>query len=268
MKEENDILLSRFLAGELPERELREMEQRLNADPEFAEALRGRRQEDTFLRTEADLPDLRAKMKELAEEHFTVSAQTITEQPENESENELDKGRSGGAPEAKVRKLSWWRYAAGGSVAAIMLLAIYWFEPFTAGDPYQQYAQYEPLSLTEKSATLAPTAAPAEAAFNRANYEEAFQLLTSYLKDQPEDNQARLALGIAALETGREQIAQDIFTTLAGGRTSYQDDGQFYLGYALLRSGDPGARAALEKVSPNNPDYGVRVQKMLQLLGD
>lgn len=265
MKEQDDILLSRYLAGDLPERELREVEQRLNADPDFAGALQQRQQEDVFLRTEADVPDLRAKMAELAEEHFRAGTRVQSKEQEKQGSGQ-EEPETGSRPPAKVRKLSWWRYAASGAVAALVILSLWWFDALSSGEPYQQYAQYEPLALTEKSDGLPATAAPAETAFNAGDYEQAFNLLTTYLRERPDDNQARLALGIAALETDRDGVARQIFTALAEGTTSYRDDGQFYLGLALFKAGDSAAREALEKISPENPDYGVRSREMLQLM--
>lgn len=260
MKEEDDVLLSRYLAGDLPEAELRQTEQRLGADSEFAEALRLRRQEEVFLRTEADLPGLQARMSELAAAHF----------PTTESAEPTAGQTTVAAPAgARVRRLSWLRYAAGGAVAAMLVLLVYLFDPFGPADPYGPYAQYEPLALTEKSDELPAAASAAEAAFNRADYAAAYPLLTDYLAEAPDDNQARLALGIAALETDRDVEALALFTALAEGTTSYRDDGQFYRGYALLRADRiPEARAALQQISAENPDFGVRARELLQLIED
>lgn len=268
MKEEDDILVSRYLAGDLPEREQQEVKQRLETDPEFAKALRMRQQEDNFLRTEADLPDLRAKMAALAGEHFPNAAQQA-QQGGGARVRSLGTKKQGEqtAPPAKTRSVSWWQYAASGAVAAMLILALWLWNPFSGGADYQQFAQYEPLSLTEKSTGPdGVRAASIDQAFNEGEYAIAYELLTDYLATDPDNNQARLALGIAALETGRDAEAKAIFTELANGQTSYRDDGQFYLALTLFKAADPAARQALEKISADNPDYGVRVREMLQLV--
>lgn len=270
MKEEDDIVISRYLADELGPPELAAFETRLAAEPPLAAELQRRQQELTFLRTEAALPGLEAEMARLAGTYFRSDeeeARTQVQAPPSAPEARPPQGdgtkQQGGA---KVRSLNWQRWLPAAGVAAAIALVLLLWNPFADKDPYRQFAQHAPLYLTEKSSDPAPAAAAAEAAFNAANYPAAYNELTAYLRQRPDDNEARLALGIAALETNRDTEAQAIFTELANGTTTLQDDGQFYLALAYFKAGDSRARAALEKISPENPDFGVRAGQMLQLL--
>lgn len=263
MNEENDILISRYLATDLPPPELAAFEARLAAEPELAEELRRRKEELTFLRAAATRPDLETQMAALAAQHFSA------EPDKKEARTQVpaaDKGQGNSTGKtAKVRSLNWKRWLPAAGIAAAVALVLLLWNPFSVAEPYRQFALYVPLNLTEKSNDKGAAAA-AQEAFNAGNYEQAHTELIKYLQQQPDDNEARLAFGIAALETGRDAEARTIFAELANGTTTFRDDGQFYLALAYFKAGDQRAKTELKKISPDNPDFGVRVREMLQLM--
>ncbi|MEM9930553.1 MAG: hypothetical protein AAF840_12085 [Bacteroidota bacterium] len=263
MNEAHDVLISRYLAADMGPPEVAAFEARLAAEPELAAALQQRQEEQTFLRTEAALPDLQEKMAELAGLHFREEEEASTQVQGAEQEKQ---GRETNQGTATIRILNWKRWLpAVGFAAAVALVLLIW-NPFSQQEPYQQFAAYAPIYLTEKSSDPAPAAGPAEAAFNQQDYAAAYPQLIAYLQQRPDDNEARLALGISALETNRDAEARAIFQELANGNTALQDDGQFYLALAYFKAQDPRTTAALQAVGKNNPDYGVRVERMLQLV--
>lgn len=257
MKEEDDVLISRHLAQELDENEQTAFAARLAAEPDLARELEQRRREQTFLRTEATLPDLRQRMDALSDQYFKSHEKKARTQVQEEVSPK---------PGATVRRLGWRRWVPAAGIAAAVALVLVIWNPFASGDGYEQFADYAPIYLTEKSSDTAPAAAAAEAAFNAGRYAEAYRQLSAYLAQRPQDTEARLALGIAALETDRDGEAQTIFSDIASGTSALADDGRFYLALAYFKAEDPRARATLEAVGENNPDYGVRVGRMLQLL--
>jgi hypothetical protein len=268
MNEENDILISRYFATDLPPPELAVFEARLAAEPELAAELQRRKEELTFLKTEAALPDLETQMAALATQHFLSGTEEVTGQmagPQVQEKEKTEQGKKDGNT-AKVRSLNWKRWLPATGIAAAVTLVLLVWNPFTSAEPYQQFAQYAPLSLTEKSSTDVASVTAAQEAFNTENYAEAHTQLILYLQQNPDDNEARLAFGIAALETGRDAEARAVFIQLASGTTAFKDDGQFYLALAYFKAGDKRAKAELEKISLNNPDFGVRVREVLQLV--
>jgi anti-sigma factor RsiW len=268
MNEKNDILISRYLATDLPPPDLAAFEERLAAEPELAAELQRRKEELTFLKTEAALPDLETQMAALAKQHFQAGAADTTGQearPQVQKKDEEEQGTKA-AQTAKVRSLNWKRWLPATGIAAAVALVLLVWNPFTSAEPYQQFAQYAPLSLTEKSSTNTASVTAAQDAFNSGNYAEAHTQLINYLQQNPDDNEARLAFGISALETNQDAEARAIFMELANGTTAFKDDGQFYLALAYFKAEDPRAKAELEKISSDNPDFGVRVQEMLQLV--
>lgn len=261
MKEEIDVLISRYLAADMDPPEQEAFEARLPSEPDLAAALQQRREEQTFLRTEAALPDLEAKMAALASAHFKKEeAQSQVQSEDTEAQ------APAAAKTATIRRMGWKRLLPPAGIAAALALVLWLWNPFAEKEPYRQFAQYAPLYLTEKSSDPAPAAAPAEAAFNAKDYAAAYLQLIAYLQQRPDDNEARLALGIAALETGKDAEARALFQELADGDTAFKDDGQFYLGLAYFKANDQRAKAVLTAVGKENPDYGVRVGEMLQLV--
>ncbi len=263
MKEEDDILISRYLAEELDDKNKTALEARLAEEPTLATELEQRRHELTFLRTEASLPDLKSRMQELGSQHFKESlGNTTTDQTASPQHPATNTAKQ----EATVRRLRWKRWAPAVGIAAAVALVLLIWNPFATAAPYEQFAQYDPVYLTEKSSDAAAAAAPAEAAFNAGHYSEAYKQLTNYLTQRPDDNEARLALGISALETNREAEAETIFADIAAGSSALNDDAQFYLALTYFKIEDPRAKATLLSIDKKNPDYGVRVTEMLQLL--
>jgi len=150
MNEENDILISRYLAADMVLPELAAFEARLAAEPALAAELQRRKEELTFFRTEAALPDLEAQMATLATQHFQSApeselGQEAWTQVQGQGQNEQCKQ---GDQTAQIRTLNWecWRPATG-IAAAVARVLLHW-NPFST-DSYQQFALHAPLYFTE-----------------------------------------------------------------------------------------------------------------------
>lgn len=245
MNEIDQQLISAYLLEDLPPAARAGLEKRLAAEPELARELTAQQQLRTYLSTQAQRPALEAKMAELSASFREQATETSV-------------------PQAKVRRFRPWMGAVGAAAAIALLLIV--FNPFAQPDLYEQYAQHQPLSLVEKG-DAEVSAQAAQTAFNAGNYPEAYTALNLYLEAAPDDVQARLALGIAALESGRGTEAIAIFSELASGSTALQTAGQFYLGLAYLKTGDQArAQEAMEGVAASHPDYGPKAREILQAL--
>jgi len=111
---------------------------------------------------------------------------------------------------------------------------------FPSASTYEQFAQHEPLALTERSSGP-DRAAAAEQAYNEGNFTAAIPLLKEYLDAQADDEQARLALGISLLETDRDEEAIAIFRRIAEGQSALAPYGNWYLALAAVKRGDNAA---------------------------
>ena len=233
-------LIDAYLQKELPPAELPAFQQRLVADAAFAAELALRQNMHNYLRTQAHLGQLEEKMATLGPTYFGEQA-------------------------AKVRHLNARYWIMGLVAAAVAVLLVVW-NPLGRADLYREFAQHQPLNLTEKS-TTGQLATAAEASFNAGNYEAAYRQLTTYLQEEPADNQARLALGIAALETGRIPEAQAVFTAVAAGDSVFRSYGTWYLALSYLKVGaKTAAKATLEKIPATDPDFGARAVELHRAL--
>lgn len=246
MNENDKQLISAYLLGDLPVEERTDLEKRMAAEPELAAELAAQQELRTYLSTQAQRPALDAKLAELA----TV----FREQSEAETS----------APQAKVRRFRPWMGAVGVAAAIALLLVV--FNPFAQPGLYEQYAQHQPLSLVEKGDAEADAQA-AQNAFNTGDYATAYTALVAYLETVPEDAQARLALGIAAMESNRSAEAIATFTGLAEGNSALKAAGQFYLGLAHLKDGNRArTQEAMEGVPASHPEFGPKARSILESL--
>lgn len=215
MEEQEYILIERYLQGATSPEETTAVEQRSASDTVFAAAIEGRRQLNDHLRAVANEDKLLPTLESLGEQYF----------PERE---------------AMVRPLgNNRRWLFGLVAAAVIALAVFfagpWFSP--SGGGYEQFAQHEPLSITERG-NGQQAAVAAEAAYNDGRFSEAIELIKAYLKDQNDDERARLALGVSLLETDRDEEAIVIFQQIADGRTALAAYGNWYLALAAVKRGD------------------------------
>lgn len=248
MKPEDHILIEEYLDGRLSEEARAELEARLDTDDELAQAFALRRDMDRHLRKQEKRAQLKATLAELGEEFFQAEAPA--------------------AKPAEAKRIPlhrrWYAYAAAILLVATVSVVLYLnLRPGL----YEQYAQHAPLALTVMSADTDALGAQAEQAFNDGHYENAYVLLQNYVSTNPENNLARLYLGISALETNRLEEAQSIFNQLkteAGGQ--WADYGQWYLALAYLKRGDKAAcRAELEEITEDSEWYE-EAQRLLDRL--
>lgn len=215
MEEKDYILIERYLQGATSPEETSAVEQRSASDTDFAAAIEGRRQLNNHLRAVANEDKLVPTLERLGEQYF----------PERE---------------AVVRPMGnnrRWLY--GLLAAAVIALAVLFAGPWfaTSGGGYEQFAQHQPLSITERGDGQ-EAAAAAEAAYNDGRYSTAVPLLEAYLKQQNDDERARLALGVSLLETNRDEEAVEIFERIAEGKTSLAPYANWYLALAAVKRGD------------------------------
>lgn len=234
-------LIDQYLQHELSEEEQLDFQQRLETDPDLAAALAFRKATLRYLNAQDGLPALQQEMAVLNEQYFGA------ETPE------------------KMKKTSLKRWLWPVAAAACIVLALLLWNPFQA-DPYQRFAQHEPLSLTEKSGT-AHIGSEAESSFNAQDYPKAYEQLKTFLAQQPNNKQAELALGIAAMETERYTEATAIFNRLAQGSSVYQTAGQWYIALLYVKQQQyEEAKKALAKIPPSDTFYRAKARELLSTL--
>jgi hypothetical protein len=240
---ENDYkLLDRYLAGELSSEEQADVNRRLAADADFAEAYEFRRATDRYLRTRRAEAALREQLAELGAKHFAGGAQDVAT----------------GAPAAKVRRL-WPGLLALAAAVALLLLA---WPPWGQADLYTRYADHPPLSFTTRGAA-SEALQKAETAWLAQDYEAAyaaFAQLPDSIRQRP---QILLARGIVAVETERYGEAQLLFRRLSTGQSALRDYGAWYEALTMLKAGNEAtARELLRTLEVSDPQLQQRIQAL------
>lgn len=222
--------IDEYLSGQLSAADQQAFEEELNRDPELRAQVDLQRDMAFLLSHQKDKAALRAQLEQTGAEFFR----------EGESAR----------PKARVRWIGW----AATAVAAAVLLFVFW-PVFMQPDLYQQYAEFPPLALSEKS-TATTNWAATEQAFNTGDYAEAAVQLEDYLETFPEDQQARLYLGIAQMETGELETARRLFAEVRAAAPGLSDYAEWYRALSFLKGNAPEkARATLKSITEGSPFY-------------
>ena len=154
----------------------------------------------------------------------------------------------------------------GLAVAASFALLIFALSGLFQKTTYDQFAQHQALNLVEKSET-APIAIKAQEEFNTKNYAAAFESLTTYLTQSPEDNKAVLAKGICALELNRFPAAIAIFDQIHSGTSALKTSGTWYLALSYLKQNDlQQTKKYLHLIPDSDSFYAKKAEDLLAQL--
>ena len=258
MKEQDYLDIEAYLQGELPAAAAGALEARAAADPAFAAVLAGRQLLNGHLRAAAEEPALRSNLTALSAKYFT-------DEDAAGGKAAMDTPNEAVVTPLLPRKR---RILLISLAAAIILLLVFGgrmlFED-KAGS-FEQFAQHQPLSLTERGEGDNGISA-AEAAFNEGRYKEAIPPLREYLELNKEDARARLALGIAHLEKGDNDEAVRLLTEVAERGGSVAPYGNWYLALAAVRRDDKAAaRRYLDRIPAGDAFLDDRVAGLREVL--
>ena len=207
--DQGNKLIEDYLSGKLSPEEIAAVDQRLATDAAFARAFQMQKSMNAFLVRENNKKQLIPQLEELGKKHFEKTT-------------------------AKTIGINRRRIFAGLAVAASIALLIFALNQIFQQPLYDQYAIHQPLNLIEKSES-AQVAAEAQEQFNNKNYKGAYQSLTTYLEQFPDDTKAILAKGIAALELDQYEDALAIFDQIHKGSTAFQSTGTWYLALTYVK---------------------------------
>jgi TolA-binding protein len=217
-----------YLSGRLSPEARQAFEEELNRDPELQKQVGLQRDMVFLLSHQKDRTELKGRLEKTGANFF----------------GEEEPAR----PRARIRWIGW------AAAAAAVLLFVLW-SVFVQPDLYQQYAEFPPLALSEKS-TATTNWAATEQAFNSGDYAEAALQLEIYLEAFPDDQQARLYLGIAQMETGDLEAARQSFAEVSAVAPALSDYAEWYRALSYLKGNAPeDARPALEGIAEGSPFY-------------
>ena len=248
MEDKDYLFIDRYLQGELNADEAAQFQTRIDNDPLFAAAFRERQVFDRYLRVQQRVPELKKNMEALNKQYFREASATETQ-------------------EANVKPL-WQKPSAwiAAVAAAVALLLVLW-NPFRpAKSLYEQFAIHQQLVFAERG-DGAQSREEAQVAFNRGEYKAAYPQLLRLEPDMPDNAQLQLAIGVAALETGRTVEARSRFQALADGNTALQPYGLWYLALTEVKRGSPKqAIPFLERLEQQSSPLKEKAQALRQQL--
>jgi hypothetical protein len=244
-KEEDGILLERYLDGDMDASEREAFERRIEDETDLAAALEERRLLHHFLSIKTERDALKAQLPKLSEEFFK------------------DK------PQAVVRPLGGRRLLlrVAAAAALIALLLLLW-QPWQVASPErlaERFIAPAPLEIGTERGSDDASFAEAETLYNTKQYAQAIPQLEAYLASETGrlDNNARLALGIAHLQTGQYETADGIFHQLAQSSWNRKEEGYWWLALSALKRAD----VAAAKGYLSNIKGGPLQDKASQLMG-
>ncbi len=235
----------RYLSGEMDARERALFEAELLVNEALRHDLELYKSIDKTMSSTANENELRQTLKQMNEKYF--------------------------AGTGIVKKGNFIKWMAAAAVLVVILAAGYYYllpsKP-AADKLYAQFARHESLNLLQRGNKTDSLAATAAAAFNSKKYLVALTPLQEYLKEQPDDIQARFSLAVCYLETGAHADAEKIFSSVASGPTAYAETAKWYLALTALKKKDiPGCRKYLENIPETSPYFTKAKELLVKLPG-
>jgi tetratricopeptide (TPR) repeat protein len=158
------------------------------------------------------------------------------------------------------RNFSWLILAA--AVVALLLVARVMLRPSL----YEQYANYPELSLTEKAVDGEVGIEEIETAFNSKDFTKAQSLLEQYSQAHPNDAQARLYIGLCAIELQQYARARAVLEPLAQEEGPFRDYAYWYAALSWLKQGNKAACREALKSLPEDSEFWEKSRALLKKL--
>ncbi|MBK6263648.1 tetratricopeptide repeat protein [Marivirga sp. S37H4] len=241
MKDADYILFEDYLSGNLSHEELKAFELRLKADPEFSHAFELYKETSGFLenkyKNEDELISFKGNLKNISENYFNKN---------NSSNN---------------RSL-WWKVAAAACI--LLFVGLYFFQQFSRPG-YQEFANYQAISLTERGAEN-ELLFKAEEAFNAGKYQEAEKYFEEILEDDDNNHELKLYRAISLIETENYLKAEEILDEISNSTSVYQYEAVWYKALSRLKQEKYQESAEILKTIPKEEAKYAEARKLLDRL--
>lgn len=247
MEAEAYHLFEKYLNNDLSRSEKEEFEKRISDDPEFAEAFQIYKEISISLEAkenrEAGEKKLRKNLEELSDEYFNINTRK------------------------KPAKIISLRRVLELAAASIIIVLGTWFilNQTQSKPTYSEYADYGALALTERGEDDSVKIL-AENLFNNEQYEEAVGILEKIHVQDPENNQIKLYLAMALIETEQYERADTLLTEIRENESVYQYRAVWYLALSYLKQGDIEATKAVLKEIPESAAEYNKARELLDEL--
>lgn len=157
----------------------------------------------------------------------------------------------------------YWRSAA--AIAAIAVITVFVWQPWQT-DLYQQYADTQMISSVERGDGTDSVVQKATIAFNQKEFSVAAPLLQQALAQEPDNSMLQYYLGIALLQSGKEDKARPVLTQVYNGTSAFKYEAAFYMALSYLKVKDKNnCRQWLQRIPADAGAYP-KAQELLKKL--
>ena len=238
--------IDKYLNGELNAKELQAFEERLQTDTAFAEEVRLRGDMNSYLINKDKKAAFKDQLDEIGDDFFKEESEAKIK-PINRSSGNLSR---------------WLKVVAATAAVAVI---VYLLAP--GPDLYKEFAQHQPIQLTEKSSDQAELITAIENNFNSGNYVEALESADLLLAQQSDDLQVQVVKSICLIESNQTQDARELLQPIAEGSSAFKAEAQWYLALSWLKEKNKEqTKNALERIDNAYPFFYRKAQQLLKKL--
>jgi hypothetical protein len=232
MKDDDILLASRYVDGEMDEAEQLQFETLLQADTELQAYVAQYRNADAALRArftpDATLNSLQQTLKGLNAEHFKPEAKVVSFKP-------------------YVKWLS--------GIAAVLAIGLMIYIP-TRKSLYDQYSTATSMSVAERGAGTQTRLEKAAGYYNHKEFNEAEKLLAQEYAANPKNSQAAYYYAITLIQNKQEAKARVILQELYKGESVFKYDAAWYMALSYVKVKDEvNAKIWLDKIPAGTSNY-------------
>lgn len=242
MKEEDYILIEKYLDGALDASEQAAFETRLNKDIALQEELSLRRSMNDFISNQKQDQAFISSLEQQGAEHFNTAGKVV---------------------DLKARKpwALWMASAAAAAIALIFIVRI----AFPAPSLYEQYNPHQKVSFSLRGE--GDISNQIEKAFNQKDYQKAYDLSKSFLEGDTFNIQIQEVLGRSALALDKFAEAEKTFLDISQGTSLFKNRGLWYLGLNYLKQDKiTAAKTAFSAIPKEDQKLYRQAQELLSEL--
>lgn len=235
--------IEKYLQGELTVEELAIFEQELKTNTTFKEKV------DLYSQANSLLARKYANIN--AENSLKKTLQSIDNKEFNKT---------------KINEKRWLKPAnlyRITALAAVLIIGIFLLKP--EADLYTQFAQHENIAIQEKGDNN-QFLFEAVNLYNHKKYDEAIPKIEDFLRENPEDTELQMALGISLLETDKVEDAILVFTHIYDENNVFKSKATWYLALSNVKLEEKSRAIAYLNAIETSSYYYPQAAKLLKKL--
>lgn len=248
----NYDIFEKYLNGELEGQSLSDFEQQLKSDQNLASEFKLFQKVRDGLATKIQ--------SHSGKEALLKTIGNIEGQYFKEGEQSSDEATVAG-PRLVSRRFI---FTAMAVAASILLLVFVWQPWQSALSPYDQYAQFPTADFTSRSTDVHDLQAM-QNAYNNKEYAEAITLFDQYLSVN-DDAEIIMLNGISNLNIGNHNRANELFTEVISGKSTFIHDAAWYLALSYLKQDNTALCIQTLNSIPQGADKYSIAQELLSKL--